>query len=444
VTGIRSAPVTVRAMAGVVTLVLALSGGTARHAFATDGIGILPYDAEGAATPLDINAEELRPLVTDSMRTKLAALVAGLEAEALKRGVSRELLGRALGNLVPNPEIFALLENQPENVATPWGYLDRLVSERRISNGRGKLAEHAEVLAAVEQAYGVDRHIVVAIWGIESNFGASTGSRPVIGSLATLAAGDPRRAKFWRSELLTALTILQRGDIALEQMTGSWAGAMGHTQFMPSSYVAHAVDFDGDGRRDIWGSIPDALASTANYLKTAGWTAGLGWGQEVVLPAGFDLTLTAPGISHARAEWEAVGIVPPAGQDWQELGTTSLLLPAGARGPAFLVSANFRAILRYNNAVPYALAVGHLARRLAGGPGIAGVWPTDDPPLARPGREDLQRRLAALGYDLGVADGIIGQQTRAAIRAFQRQAGLPEDGYPGEALLEAVRKSPAR
>jgi membrane-bound lytic murein transglycosylase B len=350
------------------------------------------------------------------------------------------LAAHALGKLEPDGEIFALLENQPEHVATPWGYMNRLVSEKRIAGGREKLAEHGDLLAAIEQRFGVDRHVVLAIWGVESGYGASTGSRSVVRSLATLAAGDPRRPQFWRAELLTALSILHRGDIKLDRMTGSWAGAMGHTQFMPSSYMTHAVDFDGDGRRDIWTSIPDALASTANYLKAAGWMSGTAWGQEVVLPAGFDMALTAPGIARSRAEWEALGVTPPAGQAWKGFDSASIVLPAGARGPVFLVSPSFRAILRYNNATPYALAVGHLADRLSGGAPIAGIWPIDDPPLARSSREELQRRLASLGYEVGAPDGVIGQQTKLAIRTFQTRAGLPEDGYAGENLLEAVRQ----
>jgi lytic murein transglycosylase len=260
-------------------------------------------------------------------------------------------------------------------------------------------------------------------------------------SLATLAIGDPRRPQFWRAELLTALAILERGDIAPERMIGSWAGAMGHTQFMPSSFVAHAVDLDGDGRRDIWGSIPDALGSTAAYMKAAQWVTGEAWGAEVVLPAGLDLAHAAPGVTKPLADWQKLGLTVPAGSDWPRLGPSGLVLPAGAKGPAFLVGANFRAILRYNNAVPYALAVGHLADRLAGGPGLAGIWPTDDPPLSRSGREELQRRLAGLGYPVGAADGIIGDQTRTAIRAYQARRGLPADGWAGERLLERLRES---
>ena len=380
------------------------------------------------------------PPVTDAMRARLAALVGALWPDAQRRGVARDLFDRALAGLEPDTEIFLLLESQPEHVAAPWDYMGRLVSETRIENGRKKLAEHTDALAAIEQRWGVDRHVVVAIWGVESSYGNNTGTRGVIRSLATLAVGDPRRPDFWRTELLTALAILQRGDITLERMTGSWAGAMGHTQFMPSSYAAHAADFDGDGRRDIWGSATDALASTANYLKAAGWVTGEAWGMEVVLPAGFDHGQAVAGTARAPTEWQALGVTTPGGRDWPRLGRSSIVLPAGARGPAFLTGVNFRAILRYNNAVPYALAVGHLADRIAGGPGLAGIWPTEDPPLSKAQREELQRRLAALGYQVGSADGVIGQQTRVAIRAWQKRQGLPEDGWAGERLLERLRE----
>ncbi len=224
-------------------------------------------------------------------------------------------------------------------------------------------------------------------------------------------------------------------------MTGSWAGAMGHTQFMPTSYIAHAVDFDADGRRDIWGSVGDALASTANYLKASGWQTGEPWAAEVVLPAGFDLALSGQSTLKSVADWEALGLAAPGGSQLPKSASpASLSLPAGLRGPAFLVFPNFRAILKYNNAVPYALAVGHIADRIAGGPSIAGVWPTDDPPLGRTAREDLQRRLAALGYEIGPVDGVIGAGTRTAIRKFQEKAGLPPDGWAGERLLERVKQ----
>ena len=377
--------------------------------------------------------------MSEDVQARLAGFIAALRPDAERRGVSREVFDRAVAGLEPDPEIFTLLESQPEHVSAPWDYINRLVSEARIDNGRRLLAHHADTLAAIEKRWGVDRHVVVAIWGVESSFGNAPGTRSVIRSLATLAVGDKGRPQFWRAELLTALAILQSGEITPERMTGSWAGAMGHTQFMPSSWLAHAADFDGDGRRDIWGSAPDALASTANYLKNAGWAAGEIWGAEVVLPTGFDYALSAPGHTKSLAEWKQLGVDRPSGRPWPSLGTASLILPAGARGPAFLVGANFRAILKYNNAISYALAVGHLADRLAGAPPIASTWPTDDPPLTKAARLELQQRLIGLGFDVGTPDGVVGTQTRAAVRAWQKKNGLIEDGWAGERILEKLK-----
>jgi membrane-bound lytic murein transglycosylase B len=434
-----------------VTPVGAESGAPTPAAAPAEAAPSTPASEASAAPPASVPPAQTSPVsqpekpppppVTDAMRDALARFLVALWPDAQRRGVSRATFDRAFAGIEPDTSIYELLENQPENVATPWDYMGRLVSDRRIENGRRMLNEHRDLLAEVEKRWNVDRNVVVAIWGVESSFGANFGTRPVVRSLATLAIGDPRRPQFWRAELLTALAILERGDIAPERMIGSWAGAMGHTQFMPSSFVAHAVDLDGDGRRDIWGSIPDALGSTAAYMKAAQWVTGEAWGAEVVLPAGLDLAHAAPGVTKPLADWQKLGLTVPAGSDWPRLGPSGLVLPAGAKGPAFLVGANFRAILRYNNAVPYALAVGHLADRLAGGPGLAGIWPTDDPPLSRSGREELQRRLAGLGYPVGAADGIIGDQTRTAIRAYQARRGLPADGWAGERLLERLRES---
>ncbi len=262
-----------------------------------------------AATPAAIQAR-----VPDGLREKLAGFLVQLWFDAEKRGVSRALFEQALGGLEPDASILDLLVSQPEHLSTPWDYINRLASDKRIETGRAKLAEHADVFARVEKAYGIDKHVVLAVWGVESSFGVGPGTRSVVRSLATLAVGDPRRPEFWRAELLAALVILQRGDISLLRMTGSWAGAMGHTQFMPTTYMAHAVDFDGDGRRDIWDSIPDALGSTANYLKVSGWQAGEPWGHEVVLPAGFDYSLTRPGVVKTLAAWLDLGLTAPFGK----------------------------------------------------------------------------------------------------------------------------------
>ena len=400
-----------------------------------------PRQAETAPAPPTpvIAAPAPNPTPLDSAR--FASVLADLRAEALAAGILPATVDTAFAGLVPDGEVLELANAQPEYVKTAGEYLSLLVSEARIENGRLKLREHEAVLAAVETTYGVSRHIVLAIWGVESNYGGGMGNRRIMRSLATLATYDTRRPQFWRGELLAALRILQSGDTTSNNMAGSWAGAMGHTQFMPTTYAVHAVDFDKDGRRDIWNSIPDALASTANYLRASGWTAANPWGFEVKVPDGFEYALSAPGITKSWPEWQKLGLTRFDTRTLSAtIGPLQLLLPAGARGPAFLVGANFKAILRYNNAVSYALAVGHLADRLAGLPPLAKAWPADDRALGKGEREDMQRRLTALGFDAGTVDGVIGTGTRAAVRAFQKSRSLPEDGHPDLALLDRLRQ----
>lgn len=395
----------------------------------------LPHDmAVNASTPRS------QGTLPDDIDERLQRMIAGLWPEAQRRGVFRPLFDRAMAGLAPDADVLSRLTAQPELESPPWDYLARLVTSQRIEAGRRNLALHADTLAEVERRSGVDRHVTVAIWGVESGYGASTGTRSVIRSLATLAAADPRRSDFWRGELLGALSILQRGDTTLERLTGSWAGAMGHTQFMPSSYLAHGTDFDGDGRRDIWESIPDALASTANYLRAVGWKPHEPWGFEVSLPPGFDLAAVGDDSKKPMLDWLALGVSAPAGRTLPAVGLPlRLILPAGVRGPVFLVTGNFQAILRYNNALAYALAVSHLADRLRGGEAIAAAWPSDDPPLDRAQRSELQRLLIQLGFNTGGIDGIVGTQTRAAIRLLQSRIGLPPDGYASANLLAKVR-----
>lgn len=378
----------------------------------------------------------------DTALSNFQTFVASLWPEAKARGISRSTFDRAFARLALDKEVLGLLENQPEHAKPASEYMARLVSPTRIDAGRQKLAELGPLLARIEAAYGVERHVLLAIWGVESSFGTSMGVRSVVRSLATLAYGDQRRPQYWRRELLTVLGILQRGDISAEQMVGSWAGAMGHTQFMPASFAAHAVDFDADGRRDIWTSVPDALASTASYVKASGWIAGEAWGFEAVLPKGFDLARVAPGTSKSLFEWLELGLMPPPGRNFLPTARPlQLILPTGVRGPAFLVARNFRAILRYNNSVLYALAVGHLADRIKGEPGLAAPWPANDRVLDQSERQELQRLLLAMGLFAGDVDGVIGDQTRAAIRDFQRQRGLPADGHPGIDLLDELRRA---
>jgi glucose-6-phosphate 1-epimerase len=405
----------------------------------------------GAAAPERLAAETVAsaPVVDDVWEReegdeRLDGAIAEVRTLAQAAGVGKATLDRALRGLTIDPTILPLLTSQPEHALAPWDYIGRLVSDTRIDNGRRLLAEHAAVLAEVEARTGVDRHVVVAIWGVESSFGTLPGARSVVRSLATLVAMDTRRPAFWRKELVAALQILDRGDITPERMTGSWAGAMGHTQFMPSSFLAHAVDHDGDGRRDIWGSVPDALASTATYLARSGWKAGEPWGLEVVPPAGFDFRLADGTTVRPIEEWRRLGVAPPFGLDVPPgLTEAAMLLPAGMHGPALLVGGNYRAILRYNAAMAYAVAVGHLADRLSGRPPLAQLWPTDDPPLGRAERRELQQRLLQLGHAVGPIDGVIGDTTRNAVRNWQRQIGLPEDGWTGARLLSRLRSTAA-
>ncbi len=422
--------------AGIIALIIAAS------TWWTMGSKPVPDQApRQASAPKQPATAAQAPPAVDAIGLKL--LRDDLMREAAARKVSETTIDKALAGLAPDTEIATLHANQPEFVKSAGEYVDLLVSETRIANGRFKLAEYDTILRAIEAKYGVDRHVLVAIWGVESSYGTALGEKAVVRSLATLAMNDQRRASFWRAELLGALAIIERGDSSADRMLGSWAGAMGHTQFMPTTYNAHAVDFDGDGRRDIWGTPADALASAANYLKSSGWVAGQPSAVEVVLPPGFDLGLSAPHIIRSAAEWRALDVAPAiAGALPDSIPNLSLVLPAGANGPAFLTSANFRAILRYNNATAYALAVSHLAGRLAGGGPLSKPWPADDRALSRADREELQTRLQTLGYDVGAGvDGVIGTGTRNAIRAFQRARALPEDGHPNLILLQALRKA---
>lgn len=384
----------------------------------------------------------LPPAAAPLNASKFTDFLSQLKTDLPAAGVLPTTLDDAVTGLLPDPEVLDLAGAQPEYVKTAGEYLSLLVSEARIENGRQKLQQLSATLAAVEATYGVDRHIVLAIWGVESNYGVGMGSRQVVRSLATLAAFDTRRPQFWRAELLAALRILQSGDTTADNMAGSWAGAMGHTQFMPTTYAMHAVDFDRDGRRDIWSSIPDALASTANYLKASGWVPGKPWGFEVRLVDGFDFALSTPGTTKTWTDWKKLGVarVQERAVVPSTLGQFQLLLPAGANGPAFLVTSNFNAILRYNNAVSYALAVAHLGDRLSGGPAFTKRWPADDKALGKLEREEIQRHLSSLGFDSGAVDGVIGIGTRAAVRLFQKARQLPEDGYPDSALLDRLRQ----
>lgn len=369
----------------------------------------------------------------------LDELIAVLEGEAKKAGVGPATVRRLLAGFERDPDVAGFAMAQTEHERTVGQYVGLLVSAERIELGRAKLAENAKLFADIEARFGVAAHTLAALWGVETRYGAALGSRPVIRSLVTLALEDPRRPEFWRAELLAALRIVERGDIAADALAGSWAGAIGHTQFMPSTFNRFAVDFDGDGRRDLMGSVADALASAAAYLAHSGWQRGEAWGFEVELPDGFDYGLSAPQTMRPLAFWTERGVKRAGGGAMPASAIEHrVLLPAGARGPAFLVNRNFGALLRYNPAVPYALAVAHLGDRIAGAGSFVRGWP-DEPAMPRADRQELQQRLAAMGLDTGGVDGIIGSLTRTAIRSYQKSQGLPEDGHPSPGLLERLR-----
>ena len=363
--------------------------------------------------------------------------LAGFRDQARAEGISEATLARALDGLRYRPRVIELDGSQPEFVRPIWQYLDTAVSNARVTQGRDKLAANRSAADRAEADYGVPAEVLTAIWGIESNYGQNFGDFSTLEALATLAY-DGRRRDFARGELMAALEIIDAGDITPQRMKGSWAGAMGHTQFIPSSFVAYAKDGDGDGRRDIWASIPDVMASTANYLDRAGWRQGEPWGVEVQLPSGFDYAQTELDTRKSASAWAGLGVSPLGGGDLPAFDEASVITPAGARGPAFLVGPNFRAILRYNNATSYALAVASLSDRIAGRAGIEGGWPRDEQPLSRTQVKTLQSRLQALGYEVGTPDGIMGPNTRAGLRAWQRDQGLVPDGFATLNLLERL------
>jgi lytic murein transglycosylase len=369
----------------------------------------------------------------------MSACLSSLRASALKQGISGSVFDNALSGATVDPKVLELKDSQPEFRTPIWDYLGFLADERKVEQGQALLAKHRSVLDMVERRYGVDRHAVVAVWGVESDYGQAKAKFALPRSLATLSCHG-RRQKYFRGELISVLKIIQRGDLRVEQLNGSWAGAFGHTQFMPSTYLRLAVDADGDGRRDLVDSIPDALASTANFLKRAGWVSGASWGYEVRLPKGYG------GPSGRRnkqsvGSWAARGVTRIDGRPLSGGGNAGLLLPAGRNGPAFLVFRNFDAAYSYNAAESYALAISVLTDRLKGGGAIRTPWPTDDPALSRAQRKELQELLTQHGYDVGVPDGAVGAKTRAAIRDVERQIGLAETGRPGGKVLDALRAS---
>ncbi|WP_277591949.1 lytic murein transglycosylase [Pseudomonas chlororaphis] len=408
---------------------------TAADAQPLQSIQATPLAAPATVAPLAVDNLDIQPTQT------FAQWQAGFRVEALNAGIRADLFDRAFAGITPDMGVIKADRSQPEFTRPVWEYLDGALSPLRVRKGQALLNQYADILQQIEQRYGVDRQALVAVWGMESNFGEFQGNKSVIRSLATLAY-EGRRPAFANSQLLAALQILQHGDIQPEKMLGSWAGAMGQTQFIPTTYNTHAVDFDGDGRRDIWNSPADALASTAHYLQSSGWQKGQPWGFEVQLANGFDYALADGAIRKPVAEWLRLGMQLPNGASVPasaEQLSAALLLPAGYRGPAFLILDNFRAVLKYNNSSSYALAVNLLSQRFNGSGLINGVWPKDDMPLSRSERIELQNLLSANNYDAGNPDGIIGANTRKAIRSAQQSLGWPADGYPTHKLLESLR-----
>ncbi|HEX5509753.1 MAG TPA: lytic murein transglycosylase [Pseudolabrys sp.] len=358
---------------------------------------------------------------------------------AARRGISRATFRTYAERLTPDLRIMDLLDAQPEFTKTFWDYLDLLVTDARIEKGRELLQKYDRTFDAVERAYGVDRYVIAAIWGIETNYGTLGGERPVVRSTATLACVG-RRQRYFRDEFLAALEILQHGDIRPDRLIGSWAGAFGPTQFMPTAFKHYAVDFDHDGRRDVVDSIPDVIASTANNLKKDGWVSGETWGYEVVVPATFDFRLAGSSHTMTLRDWQRAGIVRPGHRLFPRPDDRAyLLVPAGVQGPGFLMLTNFRVIMKYNPAEAYALAIGHLADRLRGGGPFVQQWPRYERVLSRDERLELQELLARRGYDIE-ADGRFGARTRAAIRDFQASAGVVPDGFASATVLNRLRR----
>ena len=400
----------------------------------------MPSAAPQAPAPSTVGAAPTAAGTDEvAVQQGFARWVAEFRAAASKAGIDEATLRVAFDDVRHLPRVVERDRAQPEFTRTIWDYLDRAVTPGRVALGQDKLMQFRGEADAAAARHGVPPAILVAIWGLESNYGSNTGDIPTIDALATLGF-DGRREGWARGQLLAALKILQDGDIDRAHMIGSWAGAMGQTQFLPSSFLAYAVDGDGDGRRDIWGSIGDVMASTANFLARSGWQAGQPWGVEVQLPAGFDHGRADAQVRQSTARWAAEGVRSTEGTPLPEFSDGSILLAAGARGPAFLVGPNFRAILRYNNSVSYALAVGVLAQGLAGGPGVQASWPRDLQALSRSQLLELQTALNQRGFDSGIPDGMMGPATRDAIRRYQRSVGVPADGYPDHELLQRLKE----
>jgi membrane-bound lytic murein transglycosylase B len=407
-------------------------------------LGIAPAYAQTAPAPAQPSQAQMTPaqIVTQNRieDAKFAAFVKDFRDTALKAGISPETYDRSMTGITRNPRVAQLNLNQPEFARPVWEYLDSAVSADRVTNGQKMVAANAPALARIEARFSVPKEILIAIWGMESNYGEAMGGFNMFEALATLAYDGPR-ADYARKELIAALKMEEQEHLDPAKMTSSWAGAFGHTQFIPSAFLAHAVDGDGDGKRDLWHSAPDALASTASLLADAGWHMGEVWGYEIALPKDFPYEEADVDNVKTVAQWRKLGVTKIGGAELPHAeATAGIYLPAGAHGPAFLVLDNFKTVLKYNNAASYALAVCYLADRIAGGAPIVASWPRDEIPLSRDERVAFQADLKKLGFDPGDLDGVLGHKGRAALRAYQKSRGLAPDGFATESLLEHMER----
>lgn len=420
-------------------------------------VSLRPHLRPGMVTPLevvvtrDLPASALRPVIRpEGLNTSPESMVEvstsnkafnrwieGFRRRALSAGIDKRVFDRAFRGIRYNTDVIAKDRNQAEFKKQIWDYLDSAASPDRVSEGQKALRRYNRALVQIERAYGVEKEVVAAVWGLESRYGTRMGDVNVIEAMATLAF-DGRRGAFFEKQLIAALKILQSGDVAPRNMTGSWAGAMGHTQFIPTSYLAYAVDATGDGKRDIWSknNPADALASTAAYLKRFGWRKGQPWGMEVRVPKGFGPT----NAKRMPSDWAARGVTDVYGKPVRDYGSARILMPAGPAGAKFMVFSNFDVIKRYNNADVYAIGVGHLGDRIGGGPAIQASWPRGYDPLTFGQRKEMQRRLQRKGYPLEKIDGIIGPNTIRSIQGFQQSIGVEPDGYPSQTLLQQLKR----
>lgn len=391
--------------------------------------------------PITLAAVIMLALPIVAVASDFPQCVDRLQARAISEGISPVVVENVLGQVSHIDRVIELDRAQPEFTETFTNYFNRRVNRQRIEQGRALIDEHHDLFEQVQDKYGVPAHVLVSFWGMETNFGRHFGNMSVPDSLATLAC-DPRRSEFFTTELMAALRIIDAGDITADRMQGSWAGAMGHVQFMPSVFLRYAVDGDGDGRRDLWGSIPDAMASAGNFLRGIGWQAGQRWGREVRLPDGFAYELAGRGNRKPLSEWSALGVTTAFGESLPETDVdAALLIPSGHSGPAFLVYDNFNVIMRWNRSEFFALSVGHLADRIAGAPALRHPPPDNAPRLSREEVMQIQRDLNRLGFDAGRPDGIFGPATRGALSQFQRSANMVADGHPDQSVIEALRSA---